>query len=231
MDFHILGCLLELERSKGAHSFQSIDVTSPVHCPHTPSAILLLHSSAMGDMDDLFSSSSSPGTGTGTAARQPMAASEQAPSPGPQTQANADGPSSPSSPSPTPSHHPASRPSAPPPPSPTNPPFSPSKAELESHPVRQRLSLLHSDPDTTLEDSAPAISLELDSWPKPPAGSAQTIEEEGHSESEAIDMADSEIQKGDAGECLRCCFLAILPAGWMRSLLPGEWYASGMNSA
>lgn len=183
----------------------------------------------MGDMDDLFSSSSSPGTGT--AARQPMAATEQAPSPGPQTQANADGPSSPSSPSPTPSYHPASRPSAPPPPSPPHPPFSPSKAELESHPVRQRLSLLHSDPDTTPESSAPAISLELDSWPKPPAGSAQTIEEEGHSESEAIDMADSEIQKGDAGECLRCCFLAILSAGWMRSLLPGEVYASGMNSA
>lgn len=179
------------------------------------SLFFLLHPSSMDD--DLFSSSS---PGTGTATGQPMAASD--PSPGPQTLANADGPSSPSSPSPTPSHHPASRPSAPPPYSPPHPPFSPSKTELESHPIRQRLSLLHPDAEaaTTPEGSPPAISLELDSWPKPPA---QTTEEEGHEETpDATDMADSKIQKGDAGECLRRCFLAILPAGGMASLLLGR---------
>lgn len=73
-------------------------------------------------------------------------------------------------------------------------PYSPTKTELESHPIRQRLSI-QGDEITTGLGSAPEVPLELDRWSRPAAEElAQEVDRNAPGA-----MADTTIKEGDAG--------------------------------
>ena len=73
-------------------------------------------------------------------------------------------------------------------------PYSPSKTELESHPIRQRLSL-QGDEETIGLGSAPEIPIQITSWTQPAAQElAQEVDR-----IDAVDMADTSIKEGDSG--------------------------------
>lgn len=73
-------------------------------------------------------------------------------------------------------------------------PYSPTKIELESHPIRQRLSIKGDDITNGLE-AAPTITSEFDSWASP---AAKELAQEADREISGT-MADTSIKEGDAG--------------------------------